>query len=84
MIGTAELQIDFVMSVEAFADYLLTQSNAVASVLSGKGTESSLRADIVEAVRPMFPQSNIGTAVWRTRPLLPSAGLTGSFDRGRR
>lgn len=69
VVGTAELQVDFVMSVEAFADYLLTQSNAVAFVLSGKGTEGSLRSDIVDAVRPMFPESNTATAVFGARVL---------------
>ena len=69
VVGSPELETAFVMTVEEFADYLLTQSNALASVQSGLATEEELRCTILQSVKPLFPPSKVGTALFRARAL---------------
>jgi hypothetical protein len=67
VVGSAELEMAFVMTVEEFAD-LLTQSNALASLQSGKTIEDELRTAILEDVEPLFSRSKVGTAVFGRPP----------------
>ena len=69
VVGSPALETAFVMTVEEFADYLLTQSNALASLQSGRTTEVELRTAILAEVEPLFPPSKVGTAVFGARAL---------------
>lgn len=73
LVGSAELETSFVMTFEEFVDYLLTQSNALASVQSGRVTEEELRVEILTEVGPLFPfPPSPGTAIFRARAQSPS------------
>jgi SAM-dependent methyltransferase len=61
--GTTAFETPFAMTLEEFVDYLLTQSNALAAMQAGRGTEEELRLEIHTEVRPLFPQPR-GTVVF--------------------
>jgi hypothetical protein len=69
VVGQRELENEFVMDVEQFSDYLLTQSNALAALSAGEVTETELRASIVAEVAPLFLPEQVGTVVFGARVL---------------
>lgn len=68
-VGQHELENAFLMTTGEFADYLLTQSNALATLSAQRTTEAQLRTSILAEVGPLFPTSQQVTAVFGARVL---------------